>query len=1042
MLVAGSTRRPGLWTLPLLWGGVLASLGCSEVTDLLDARALRRHFPEQADAILQSSFPFTAAADGFEAVRPQGALAELPGDAALRPRFPRDGGGALRFPLPDGSVALVRELGAAGEAAAEENAIAYPRTGGTSFWTALEDGYEEWLLLEPGAVRRDAPVATWQVDGAALRQRGDAVELADARGIPQLRVTAPEAYAAGQRPVGTRLVARGERLELWVEAEGEAVLVDPRWKLKQKMHESREGPTATALRDGRVLVAGGDGKDFRGLRSAEMFDPNTGTWLAVEPMLSARSTHTATLLRDGRVLIAGGYDFGTTLDSAEIFDPDSGKWTAVEPMISARFAHKTAPLPGGRVLVVGGSSPEGGEDGTINSAEIFDPDSGKWTAVDPMISDRCRHDAAPLPGGKVLVAGGYAMGEELDSAEVFDPDTGKWTAVEPMTSARQALTATPLPDGRVLVVGGRIEGAEVFDPGTGTWLAVEPMRFPRSSHTATTLRDGRVLVAGGVGIEGLRDRAEVFDPVTGTWLFSEPMLFGRSNHAAALLPDGRVLVAGGGALDSAEVFDPASDTWLPLGTMPTGRIGHTATALPDGRMLVVGGARTGALESVEVFDPVTETWRSGAPLITSRADHTATTLPDGRLVVAGGSGGGEHLDSAEVLDPASGMWRPLGRMSSPRNDHAAALMPDGRVLVTGGNNLDVDVFHLDSAEVLDPASGTWSPVGDMHDGRAHHTATALPDGRVLVAGGSGIGGALESAEVLDPASGMWFPVAPMFAARYGHTATVLLDGRVLVAGGDSIEGVLESAEVFDPASGLWFAVEPMSAARVEHSATLLPGGQVLVAGGSDLSAGIFRLDSVEMFDPATGRWLQLGPLHTARNLHTAALLADGQVVLTGGFDGEDRDDSVEVFRPMPTSSICKAAVECQSGFCSDSVCCDQACNVYVCESCSDHRGASADGVCTSLHPDYPPFACSPRTGQQTKPCGSVHDCVEGYVCDASGDCVPPPPNGGYLHNGACHLATPAAAQPAARGPLELGLLALAAACSALRRPRGGRRDRA
>ncbi|WP_437310592.1 Kelch repeat-containing protein [Sorangium sp. So ce388] len=328
-------------------------LGCSEAADPLDARSLRRQFPEQADAILQGPSAFTLAGDAFESLRTVGALVGRSGETGPRSRFPRRGDGAVRFPLPDGSEVEVRELGAQGEAAVAENAMAYARRGGTSFWTALDDGYEEWLLLEASAVRRDAPVATWQVDGAVLRQQSEAVELSDARGALQMRVTAPEAYTAGGRPVGARLVAQGARIELWVDAEGETVLVDPRWHLKRKMSTARSGHAATQLADGRVLVAGGL---LYGdiLDSAEVFDPARGTWTGVGPMLTARSGHTATPLMDGRVLIAGGDHFGGLLDSAEMFDPTSNRWIDVAPMQTVRNWHSATLLPDGRVLVAGG----------------------------------------------------------------------------------------------------------------------------------------------------------------------------------------------------------------------------------------------------------------------------------------------------------------------------------------------------------------------------------------------------------------------------------------------------------------------------------------------------------------------------------------------------------------------------------------------------------------------------------------------------------------------------------------------------------------
>ncbi|WP_437678659.1 Kelch repeat-containing protein [Sorangium sp. So ce131] len=1025
-------------------------LGCSEVAEPLDARALRRHFPEQAAAILDGPFAFTLAGDSFEAQRPPEAPADVPGEAAPRPRFPR-GGGALHFPLPDGSEVLVRELGALGEAEAAESAVIYPRRGGASFWAALDDGYEEWLLLEPGAVRRDAPVATWQVHGAALRQAGDAVEVVDARGAPQVRVTAPEAYGADGRPVGVRLAAEGDRVALWVDAEGETVLVDPRWKLKRAMHDARILHTATPLQDGRVLVVGGQGHEAD-LASVELFDPTSGTWLPFEPMSLPRALHTATLLGDGRVLVAGGFsDHREPPASAEVLDPASGAWSPVGAMSRPRARHTATLLKDGRVLFAGGTdySVNVGSGEKLAIAEVFNPATGMWSQLGSMLTARMDHTATLLDDGRVLVAGGFAQNDEaLASAELFDPASGTWSALEPMRIDRAEHTATLLLDGRVLVAGGNTraqgapESAEVFDPASLAWQPVGPMISSRAAHTATRLSDGRVLVAGGVD-PALSSSAEVFDPDSGAWRAVDRMLAERASHAAAPLPDGRVLVtggdSGGGLLDQVDVFDPESSTWLPLGPMRAARVVHTATLLLDGRVLVAGGHRTDSdepLGGAELFDPASDAWLPAGSMQTARTLHTATRLQDGRVLVVGGYDAAAKFQGAEVFDPVSGTWAAAGSMHNPRTWHTATPLKDGRVLVAGGTVSEMlgSFEALNHVEVFD--SGTWEAVAPMLAVRHEHSATLLPDGRVLVAGGAGATGALASAEVFDPASNTWLSVGPMTTTRLRHVATLLSDGRVLVTGGLERARPIASAEVFDPALGTWLPVGPMFSARVSHAAALLPDGRVLVTGGSQLAFGDVYLGSAEVLDPVSGTWLRLAPMLTTRSYHTATPLPDGRVLVAGGF-GFDPTPDAEVFRPMPNGRICTSAVECQSGFCADGVCCDQRCSIYLCEACSDHRDASADGVCTSLHPDYAPYTCSPQTGRPTDPCKSVHDCVAGFVCDEAGDCVPPPPNGGYLDKGGCRLATPAAA-PAGRGPLEFGVLVLAVLSTALRRRRGGR----
>jgi hypothetical protein len=258
--------------------------------------------------------------------------------------------------------------------------------------------------------------------------------------------------------------------------------------------------------------------------------------------------------------------------------------------------------------------------------------------------------------------------------------------------------------------------------------------------------------------------------------------------------------------------------------------------------------------------------------------------------VAGGccNGLGEPA-SAELYDPVSRSWIATGSMIEARYGHTATLLSDGRVLVAGGAAIftDGDVSGPDplaSAELFDPRSGTWAATGSMTEDRLGHTATLLPDGTVLVAGGEGSFGSGDpaSAELYDHRIGSWTVTGSMHAARAFHTATLLLDGTVLVAGGGVI-GALASAELFDPGSGTWTATGSMTEARTNHTATLLRAGTVLVVGGSSGSSVIDLPTSEELFDPGSESWTATGSMIEARDNPMATLLADGRVLVAGGF---------------------------------------------------------------------------------------------------------------------------------------------------------------
>uniref|UniRef100_UPI00406A3797 kelch repeat-containing protein n=1 Tax=Archangium gephyra TaxID=48 RepID=UPI00406A3797 len=322
-----------------------------------------------------------------------------------------------------------------------------------------------------------------------------------------------------------------------------------------------------------------------------------GSWTPTGSMTQTRHGHTATLLPNGKVLVSGGvvdddiWEPGgdDSYKTAEVYDPATGTWSPTGSMAEGRANHTATLLPGGKVLVVGGSR------GDHPTAELYDPATGTFSPTGSMAFPRSHHTATPLPDGRVLVVGGRG---DHPTAELYDPATGTFSPTGSMASPRSHHTATPLPDGKVLVAGGGsgsspLATAEVYDPATGTFSPTGSMAEPREEHTATLLPNGQVLVAGGA--RSYLPTAELYDPATGTFSPTGSMAGVHSSHTATLLPDGKVLVAGGfgdsfyGAHELAEVYDPASGTWGSLSAMATRRGSHTAVLLPNGKVLVAGG---------------------------------------------------------------------------------------------------------------------------------------------------------------------------------------------------------------------------------------------------------------------------------------------------------------------------------------------------------------------------------------------------------------------------------------------------------------------
>ena len=344
--------------------------------------------------------------------------------------------------------------------------------------------------------------------------------------------------------------------------------------------------------------------------------------------------------------------------------------------------------------------------------------------------------------------------------------------------------------------------------GVGTWVATGNLNVARTGHTATLLADGKVLVVGGTApapgaLPAGETRSELFDPIAGTWSFTGATKSPRLGHTATLLSDGRVLVTGGGDR-SAELYDPATGAWTLTGSMSVQRAWHTATLLRDGRVLVAGGEATPdgtATASAELYDPGTGSWTTTGALKQGRYLHTATMLQDGSVLVIGGldyepddifDNFRTFFSSAERYDPVAGSWANAGSIAGARAFHSATLLPSGKVLVAGGYTEDGSSRALQDSQLFDPATGSSSPSGDLIAARDGATATLLLNGDVLVVGGQRYltfpwrPADVSSSESFDSTSAQWRPGPQLITPRHSHTATLLQDGRVLIAGGSTV----------------------------------------------------------------------------------------------------------------------------------------------------------------------------------------------------------------------------------------------------------------
>jgi hypothetical protein len=301
----------------------------------------------------------------------------------------------------------------------------------------------------------------------------------------------------------------------------------------------------------------------------------------------------------------------------------------------------------------------------------------------------------------------------------------------------------------------------------------------------------------------------------------------------------------------------------------------------------------------------------------ARGLHTATLMPNNKVLLAYGSNSSSYIDAAgyvglssvEVYDVGTGTFTEILEDDGLGiYGHTATLLPSGTVLLAGGFINDVWDDYLGStsdngAGLYDSATGVWSGTGNMTANRGDHTATLLANGKVLIAGGADsdpTGTGLASAELYDPSTGVFTQTGSMSVGRFLHTATKLQSGKVLIVGGalTSTSAPVASAEIYDPATGIFTMTGAMATAREQHTATLLADGRVLIVGGTTSTGTGDPTATAEVYDPSTGSFSVTGSMAEARIFHTSTLLPSGQVLVAGG---GDENSTAEVYDPTTGS---------------------------------------------------------------------------------------------------------------------------------------------
>jgi hypothetical protein len=445
------------------------------------------------------------------------------------------------------------------------------------------------------------------------------------------------------------------------------------------------------------------------------------------------------------------------------------------------------------------------------------------------------------------------------NGNIINGGTINWASSTPNVAAINAGSglATGLLPGSTQITASAngITSAPLTLTVTPGFLSIVTLNVARSEMTMTVLNNGMVLIAGGANSGGVTATAELYNPATQTFTLTGSLNTARFNHTATLLDNGMVLIAGGAdansnKLASAELYNPATGTFTPTGKMIVVREQPTATQLQNGKVVIAGGnGLNGALNTAELYDPTTEAFTPAGTMNVTRRLATATLLNDGTLLIAGGiASRGAILDTAEVYDPVTNSFTLTGRMMTFRAVQTATLLNSGMVLIAGGlsPNGAADV-PLASAELYDPAKGTFTPTGSLITARTNASATLLNNGTVLFAGGGGPGNPnlvpLTSAEVYDPTAATFTATGSLQVPRLTRTAPLLPNGTVLLAGGFQLPTTKAPAELYEP--GPLTPPGLQSIAVAPASPTVSPGAyQPYIATGTFAGGATQQLAAV------------------------------------------------------------------------------------------------------------------------------------------------------------------------------------------------------
>lgn len=355
-----------------------------------------------------------------------------------------------------------------------------------------------------------------------------------------------------------------------------------------------------------------------------------------------------------------------------------------------------------------------------------------------------------------------------------------------------------------------------------------------------------LLIITAIGIFQVKD----YIPRENQFVRTGNMTMPREGHKAVLLKDGRVLILGGatcknekwagkisyicgGSTDTAELYNVKTRKFKLIGAMKTSHGDFSETLLKNGKVLIVGSYDRATPANAELFNPETNRFEITGSANKPRAlSFTSTLLNDGNVLITGGSRGFDTVERAEIYNPQTGKFTLTGSLNIPRFGHASVLLKNGKVLIVGGEN---KVDSLSSVEIYDAETGKFTLTGNMNYKRKFPNAILLKDGNILISGGADNTEYIDNSEIFNPTRNTFTIVDGYKTTGRAATSTLLEDGNVLFIGGARGHDIslkrLNSTDIYNPKTNKFISGPKTKAPHSSHTATLMNDGRVLVTGG-------------------------------------------------------------------------------------------------------------------------------------------------------------------------------------------------------------------